>query len=89
MDQFNLFYGRDFNNAFFKNINQKQNIHAQQAHAVNKIDEFLNSIYQTIFKGAAGSGKTFLSALLREYLPNRTYIYTPTGCKGYKVYDSR
>lgn len=68
----------------FKNyINQQQNIHlsASQAHAVNKIDEFLNSpAYQTfIFKGAAGSGKTFLSALLREYLPNRTYIYTPTG----------
>ena len=29
--------------------------------------------------GIAGSGKTFISALLREYLPKRTYIFTPTG----------
>ena len=55
--------------SFKEFISQQQNIHlsTSQAHAVNKIDEFLNSpAYQTfIFKGAAGSGKTFLSALLR------------------------
>ena len=52
-----------------------------QIEAVDHIDSFLNSsIHQAfVFKGAAGSGKTFISALLREYLPNRTYIFTPTG----------
>ena len=48
--------------SFKEFISQQQNIHlsTSQAHAVNKIDEFLNSpVYQTfIFKGAAGSGKT-------------------------------
>lgn len=64
-------------------ISSRNDIHlsTSQAYAVHQIDRFLDSpIHQAfVFKGAAGSGKTFLSALLREYLPNRTYIFTPTG----------
>ena len=63
-------------------ISSRNDIHlsTSQAYAVQQIDLFLDSpIHQAfVFKGAAGSGKTFLSALLREYLPNRTYIFTPT-----------
>ena len=69
--------------SFKEYISSRNDIHlsASQAYAVQQIDDFLNSpVHQAfVFKGAAGSGKTFLSALLREYLPSRTYIFTPTG----------
>jgi len=69
--------------SFAEYIQSKPNISlsSSQKEAVNKIDDFLNSPdHQAfVFKGAAGSGKTFISALLREYLPKRTYIFTPTG----------
>jgi len=69
--------------SFKEYIQSKPNISLSpsQNEAVAKIDIFLNSpIHRVfVFKGSAGSGKTFISALLREYLPKRTYIFTPTG----------
>lgn len=69
--------------SFTRYIKSRSNIvlSSSQEQAVSAIDAFLNSPdHQAfVFKGAAGSGKTFISALLREYLPKRTYIFTPTG----------
>jgi len=68
---------------FAKYINSRKDIalSPSQQEAVAKLDIFLNSnMYQCfVFRGAAGSGKTFISALLREFLPRKTYIFTPTG----------
>jgi len=68
---------------FAKYINSRRDIalSPSQQEAVNKISKFLNSDSHQcfIFKGCAGSGKTFISALIREYKTHQTHIYTPTG----------
>jgi len=37
--------------------------------------------------GSAGSGKTFLGSILKEYNPNSTIIFTPTG-RAAKIFRS-
>tara|TARA_B110000438_G_C15817674_1_gene652725 strand:+ start:3264 stop:4841 length:1578 start_codon:yes stop_codon:yes gene_type:complete len=53
-----------------------------QKKAVDKISTFLQDKRGPqcfILRGCAGSGKTFLGALLKAYDPKRSYIFTPTG----------
>jgi ATP-dependent exoDNAse (exonuclease V) alpha subunit len=54
-----------------------------QKEAINKISDFLKSdTHCFILKGFAGTGKTFIIALIKEYLDSidyQTLIYTPTG----------
>tara|TARA_B100000965_G_scaffold391865_1_gene400715 strand:- start:1150 stop:2835 length:1686 start_codon:yes stop_codon:yes gene_type:complete len=54
-----------------------------QNEAINKMSNFLSSnSHCFILKGYAGTGKTFIVALIKEYLDSidyQTLIYTPTG----------
>ncbi len=53
-----------------------------QEKAVRTVNDFLSDPFGPqclIIKGGAGSGKTFIGSLIKEFLPNNTHIFTPTG----------
>ena len=66
---------------YFKKRNEIE-LSPSQKEAVDKISAFLEDKRGAqcfILRGCAGSGKTFLGALLKEYDPTGSYIFTPTG----------
>ena len=53
-----------------------------QEKAVKTVNDFLSDPFGPqclIIKGGAGSGKTFIGSLIKEFLPDNTHIFTPTG----------
>ena len=53
-----------------------------QEKAMRTVNDFLSDPFGPqclIIKGGAGSGKTFIGSLIKEFLPNNTHIFTPTG----------
>jgi len=61
-----------------------------QSDVVDKISSFLEDKKGPqcfILRGSAGSGKTFIGSLLKEYDASGTYIFTPTG-RAAKIFRS-
>ena len=66
------------------------NLSQSQTEVVNKISTFLEDKKGPqcfILRGSAGSGKTFIGSLLKEYDASGTMIFTPTG-RAAKIFRS-
>ena len=63
---------------------------SSQNQAIAQLSSFLNDKNGPqcfIIRGSAGSGKTFLGSILKEYNPSSTIIFTPTG-RAAKIFRS-
>jgi len=73
-------------------VNQRIGIKptSSQNQAIAQLSSFLNDKNGPqcfIIRGSAGSGKTFLGSILKEYNPSSTIIFTPTG-RAAKIFRS-